>query len=44
MDFAFPAGDESDASGDEWDIGRPDKKASCIKVTQKWSIFSQTGL
>uniref|UniRef100_A0A3P8T0Q9 Ankyrin repeat, SAM and basic leucine zipper domain containing 1 n=1 Tax=Amphiprion percula TaxID=161767 RepID=A0A3P8T0Q9_AMPPE len=32
MDYAYPAGDESDASNDEWDIGQyPDKKSSCIQ-------------
>ncbi|XP_008276228.1 ankyrin repeat, SAM and basic leucine zipper domain-containing protein 1 [Stegastes partitus] len=32
MDYAFPAGDESDASNDEWDIGCiPDKKSSGIE-------------
>ncbi|KAM9352313.1 ankyrin repeat, SAM and basic leucine zipper domain-containing protein 1 [Symphorus nematophorus] len=30
-DYAFPAGDESDGSNDEWDIGYPDKKAPSIK-------------
>uniref|UniRef100_A0A3Q1EV11 Ankyrin repeat, SAM and basic leucine zipper domain containing 1 n=1 Tax=Acanthochromis polyacanthus TaxID=80966 RepID=A0A3Q1EV11_9TELE len=29
MDYAYPAGDESDASNEEWDIGHyPDKKSS----------------
>ncbi|XP_071315217.1 ankyrin repeat, SAM and basic leucine zipper domain-containing protein 1 isoform X2 [Trachinotus anak] len=33
MDYAFPAGDESDGSNDEWDIGCcSDKKSSCIKA------------
>lgn len=32
MDNAFPAGDESDASNDEWDIGCTDKKFSQNKV------------
>lgn len=40
MDFAFPAGDESDASGEEWDIGCLDKKDTCVKVTHKMSIIS----
>ncbi|XP_044048767.1 ankyrin repeat, SAM and basic leucine zipper domain-containing protein 1 [Siniperca chuatsi] len=31
MDYAFPAGDESDASNDDWDIGCSDKKSSCIE-------------
>ncbi|GAA6215364.1 ankyrin repeat, SAM and basic leucine zipper domain-containing protein 1 [Lates japonicus] len=32
MDYAFPAGDESDASNDDWDIGCcSDKKSSCTK-------------
>ncbi|XP_076590196.1 ankyrin repeat, SAM and basic leucine zipper domain-containing protein 1 [Chaetodon auriga] len=31
LDYAFPAGHESDGSCDEWDIGRLDKNASCIK-------------
>ncbi|XP_032378871.1 ankyrin repeat, SAM and basic leucine zipper domain-containing protein 1 [Etheostoma spectabile] len=31
MDNAFPAGDESDGSNDEWDIGNADKKSSHIK-------------
>ncbi|XP_022064161.2 ankyrin repeat, SAM and basic leucine zipper domain-containing protein 1 [Acanthochromis polyacanthus] len=32
MDYAYPAGDESDASNEEWDIGHyPDKKSSCIQ-------------
>lgn len=31
--FAFPAGDESDASNDEWDIGLfSENKISAIKV------------
>lgn len=38
MNFAFPAGDESDASNDEWDIGRPDRKAPGIKVTRKAAV------
>nr|XP_046251021.1 ankyrin repeat, SAM and basic leucine zipper domain-containing protein 1 [Scatophagus argus] len=29
--YGFPAGDESDASSEEWGIDRSDKKASCIK-------------
>ncbi|KAK9516227.1 hypothetical protein VZT92_024170 [Zoarces viviparus] len=32
MDKAFPAGDESDASNDEWDIGCLKKKSPRIKV------------
>ncbi|XP_070763358.1 ankyrin repeat, SAM and basic leucine zipper domain-containing protein 1 [Enoplosus armatus] len=31
MEYAFPAGDESDASNDEWDIGYPDKTSSCLE-------------
>ncbi|XP_062276778.1 ankyrin repeat, SAM and basic leucine zipper domain-containing protein 1 [Scomber scombrus] len=32
MDYAFPAGDESDASNDEWDIGSSvKKKSTCTK-------------
>ncbi|XP_045893627.1 ankyrin repeat, SAM and basic leucine zipper domain-containing protein 1 [Micropterus dolomieu] len=31
MDYAYPAGDESDASNDEWDIGCSDKKSPRIK-------------
>lgn len=47
MDNAFPAGDESDASNDEWDIGCTDKKFSQNKVgleKKRASSFSQTGL
>lgn len=33
MDYAYPAGDESGGSGDEWDVGLSDKKTSYIKVT-----------
>lgn len=39
LDFAFPAGDESDASGEEWDIGYSDKKDTCVKVTQNVHPF-----
>lgn len=35
MNFAFPAGYESDASGDEEDMGRWEKKANGCKVTQR---------
>lgn len=28
MDFVFPAGDESDGSNDEWDVGYFSKKTS----------------
>lgn len=38
MNFAFPAGDESDASSDEWDIGRSDRKSPAIKVTRKAAV------
>ncbi|XP_051237869.1 ankyrin repeat, SAM and basic leucine zipper domain-containing protein 1 [Dicentrarchus labrax] len=31
VDYAFPAGDESDASSDDWDIGNLDRKSPCIK-------------
>ncbi|XP_020774847.2 ankyrin repeat, SAM and basic leucine zipper domain-containing protein 1 [Boleophthalmus pectinirostris] len=31
LEFAFPAGEESDFSSDEWDIGFPDKKPSTKK-------------
>lgn len=34
MDNAFPAGDESDASNDEWDIGC-DKKSPRVKVNSE---------
>lgn len=36
MDYAFPAGDESDTSNDEWDVGCcPDKTSPRIKVRIK---------
>ncbi|KAK7891752.1 hypothetical protein WMY93_023715 [Mugilogobius chulae] len=31
IDFAYPAGDESEISSDEWDIGLPEKKPSIKK-------------
>lgn len=34
MNFAFPAGYESDASGDEEDMGRWEKKSAGAKVTE----------
>lgn len=33
MNFAYPAGYESDASGDEEDMGRWEKKSAVAKVT-----------
>lgn len=38
-DNAFPAGDESDGSNDEWDIGCPDKKSPRIKVTSENVLY-----
>lgn len=35
MNLAFPAGYESDPSGDEDDMGRWEKKASGGKVTER---------
>lgn len=35
MNFAFPAGYESDPSGDEEDMGRWEKKANGGKVTER---------
>uniref|UniRef100_A0A3B4X7F0 Ankyrin repeat, SAM and basic leucine zipper domain containing 1 n=1 Tax=Seriola lalandi dorsalis TaxID=1841481 RepID=A0A3B4X7F0_SERLL len=44
MDYAFPAGDESDASNEEWDLGCClDKNSSRIKVNLE-NMFPQTGL
>lgn len=39
MDYAYPAGDESGGSCDEWDVGLSDKKTSYIKVTLIMSFF-----
>lgn len=35
MNFAFPAGYESDSSGDEEDMGQWEKKANGAKVTER---------
>lgn len=38
--YAFPAGDESDGSNDEWDIGYSDNnKKPCAEVKKKKRLF-----
>lgn len=50
MDYAYPAGDESGGSCDEWDVGLSDKKTSYTKVPLVILLLllllslSQTGL
>lgn len=44
MDNAFPAGEESECSSDEWDIGTTCEKTPCVQVTSDVLHFIQLAL
>lgn len=44
MDNAFPAGEESECSSDEWDIGTTYEKTPCVQVTTDVLHFIQLAL
>lgn len=44
MDNAFPAGEESECSSDEWDIGTSYEKTPCVQVTSEALHFIQLAL
>lgn len=44
MHNAYPAGEESDFSDDEWDIGTSYEKTPRVQVSWKPSILTKSGL
>lgn len=43
MDRFFPAGEESEGSGDEWDIGTSYKRTPLVQVRSEVFYFAKRG-